>query len=101
MSGGFVTADACSISPRDGELDRLDQSGLGASRGEGAERVDRPLAVMARPFERVAERSRALEQADGQSEVGVGGAAARHRVAPESAFALRAARISEDDGKGD
>ena len=46
-----------SISAGDRELDRLDQRGLGAAGGEGAERVDRALAVMAGALDRVVERA--------------------------------------------
>src|SRR3546814_16085408 len=63
---------------------------------KAAKRVDRPLAIMARPVQRIGNRLGRFQEAEGMGEIGVARALARHRLTPEPAVRVAAPRIGED-----
>src|SRR3546814_6032499 len=88
--------EARSIRPRHREFGSFDHCSARGRWRKAAKRVDRPLAIMARPVQRIGNRLGRFQEAEGMGEIGVARALARHRLTPEPAVRVAAPRIGED-----
>src|SRR5262245_57177771 len=83
------------------EVDDVEQRLFRLAFGEEGERVAGNSAVMTGAGQRLVDRVMALQEIDGDVERVVADLAGLKRLAPEFAFARRAAAHRENDGQGD